>query len=197
MTGTRLESLNSSSSQGDSKNLLEIYTLGQFSVLRNGLLLSAASGRLSKAWELLLYLITNRQKLTPLETIHEILWPDEDCADPKKNIKNLVHRLRKTIDVEGESAIIYSQGCYRWNTGIPYWLDAEVFESLCQEGLSLSGSEPAEAVSLYKKALSLYRGDYLPEFSGESWVVPARRYFHQLFVSSVLDLLNLYKEAGD
>ncbi len=197
MAGTGKEGFESGAHGVAAENMLEIHTLGQFYVLKNGELLTAASGRLGKAWELFLYLVTHRQKLTPLEIIHENLWPGEESIDPKKNIKNLVHRLRKTLDQGGDSMIVYSQGCYRWNNNTDYWLDAEQFELFCQEARALSKSSPEEAADRYKEALKLYRGDYLPEFSQEDWVIHTRRYYHQLFLSSVLDLLNIYKLAGN
>ncbi len=178
---------------------LQINTLGQFSVYQGKDLLTAKHGRFNKSWELFLYLLTHRHKLTPLEKIYETLWPDEEWSDPKKNIKNLIHRLRKMINdgacTHNDAVIVYSQGCYRWNSNTDYYLDAEKFEQLCRDAGSLSETNAPEAVDKYKEALELYRGDYLPEFSDLDWVVPSRRYYHQLFLSSVLDLLKNYKTA--
>jgi len=178
---------------------LKIDTLGQFSVYQGGDLLTARHGRFNKVWELFLYLITHRNKLTPLDDIYGTLWPDEQWADPKKNIKNLVHRLRKMIDdtasSHNDAVIVYTQGCYRWNSNPDCWLDVEEFELLCGQAEAKSDSSSDSAVGTYKKALELYRGDYLPEFSGLEWVNPARRYYRQLFLNSVLELLKNYKVA--
>ncbi len=175
------------------KNSLEICTLGQFSVKRGGRHLTNTTGYLNKSWILFLYLITHRHKLTPLETIHELLWASEECPDPKKNVKNLVQRLRKILDIDNNTTIVYSQGCYRWNNNIPYWLDIEIFEALCHEARVLLKNDSRKAAAKYKEALDIYQGDYLPELSGEEWVIPARRYFHQLYIRSFLELLSIYK----
>ncbi len=190
----------SNSLPGKPQNRLEIYTLGQFSVRRNKELLSAKFGRLNKSWELFIYLITHRDKLFPVEVIQEALWPEEEYSDPSKNLRNQVHRLRKIIDPEQQadkySAVLYSHGCYSWNRDISYWLDVEAFENLCNQARSQAEKNPAEAMETYKNALSLYRGDYLPEFSYSEWVIPVRHYYRQLFIRSVLELLDLCKEVG-
>ncbi len=186
---------------GLSGNRLEICTLGRFSVKKDGVLLSAVTGRLSKQWELFMYLLTHKEKLSPVEDIQEALWPEGEFADPGKNLKNQVHRLRKKIDdpaiTNDSSAVVYSNGCYSWNRDTKYWLDTEVFEAYCAEARSLAGTDPSEAVVKYRQALSLYRGDYLPEFSQSDWVFPMRHYYRQLFLRAVLELLNLCMERKE
>ena len=71
---------------GETSNSLEIYTLGRFSVKKDGVLLSAVTGRLSKSWELFMYLIANRDKLSPVEAIQDAIWPDGESTDPGKNL---------------------------------------------------------------------------------------------------------------
>lgn len=180
-----------------SKDKLEIHTLGWFSVSLGKQLVTAGCGRFNKSWELLLYLITNRQKTTPVEVIHEAIWPDEDCPDPKRDVVNLVHRLRKNIDHEKgddhQSNVLYAYGSYCWNKSASYWLDVEAFEHLCADARNLVEKSPQQAIYKYKKALDLYRGDYLSEFTGYEWIIPARRYYHQLYVRSILDLIKIYK----
>jgi len=111
-----------------------------------------------------------------------------------------VHRLRKIIDAAleqtGDSAVIYSNGCYSWNSGIDYWFDAKTFEALCNEAHELVEDNPQLAALKYHEALSLYHGDFLPEFSLNDWVIPVRNYYRQLFLRSVIELLEICKKAG-
>ncbi len=194
-----IESDNQVLKENKTERGLKIYTLGRFSVYRGSENLSAKHGRFTKTWELFLYLITYRHKLTPLEKIYETLWPDEEWSDPKKNIKNMIHRLRKLIGdeetVTKNVAIVYSQGCYCWNCCSAYWLDVEEFELRCREAVELSEDNSISAVEKYKEALELYRGDYLTEFMELYWLAPARLHYHQLFLKSVLDLLKIYKKT--
>jgi len=189
------------SEPGAKGNRLEICTLGRFSVKKDDVLLSAVTGRLSKQWELFMYLLAHKEKLSPVEDIQDALWPEDEFTDPGKNLKNQVHRLRKKIDdapiTNNDSTVVYSNGCYSWNRATSYWLDAEVFEALCTEARSLADKDPAEAASKYREAISLYRGDFLPEFAQPEWVLPVRHYYRQLFLRSVLELLDLCMERKE
>jgi len=174
---------------------LEIYTLGQFSVCCDSHQISAESGRLGKLWELFMYLVTYRNKKIQAVVIQEVLWPDDKCLDPGKSLKNLVHRLRKKIDdclgLENVSAITFSQGCYSWNGNVSYRLDAELFEARCREARDLSEKEPLQAITKYREAFELYRGDYLPNLIYNDWVVPIRHHYRQLFLRSVFELIEI------
>lgn len=178
---------------------LEIYTLGQFSVCCGSQLISAESGRLGKLWEFFMYIITYRNKKIQSEVIQEVLWPVDNCSDPGKSLKNLVHRLRKKIDgrlgLENSTAITLSQGCYSWNGAVSYWLDAELFEALCREARDLSEKEPLQAVTKYREAFALYRGDYLPNLIYNDWVVPIRHYYRQLYLRSVFELIEVCEKG--
>ena len=186
-------------SAGSKEGKIEIYTLGNFMVCKGGQPLSAKSRRLNKSWEFFLYLITYSGKNVPLEAIQEAIWPEGEHPDPMRSMKNIAHRLRKIIDSgedqNGDSSIIYSNGCYRWNSAIAYWWDAENFETLCIEAHSLVKKNTQLAALKYQEALCLYRGDYLPEFTSSDWVIPVRNYYRQLFLRSVIELLEICKQA--
>lgn len=181
--------------RANSRVTLEIYTLGQFSVHCDNHQISAESGRLGKLWELFMYLVTYRNKKIQAEVIQEVLWPEDNCSDPGKSLKNMVHRLRKKIDdclgLENGSAITFSQGCYSWNGNVSYRIDAELFEALCSEARDLSEKEPLQAITKYREAFELYRGDYLPNLIYYDWVIPIRHYYRQLFLKSVFELIEI------
>lgn len=185
---------------GNREVQFKVYTLGNYLVLKGGEPLSAKSGRLGKTWELFIYLISQKGKNIPAETIHEVIWPEGDNSDPARSIKNSVHRLRKIIDNDGnkngESIIVYSNGCYKWNNTLEHWLDVEVFEALCNEAHDLVDDNPQLAAQKYREALRLYNGDFLPEFTSNYWVTPLRNYYRQLFLRSVIELIGICKKAG-
>lgn len=176
---------------------LEIYTLGGFQVCCGEQKLFSESRRSQKTGELLMYLITHRQKLVLPETILESLWPEKEYANPKSVMKNLVYRLKQKMDdsrVPGARSIIsYSYGCYGWNPSVPCWVDADAFEALCGEARALAGRDPLGAIEKYRQALSLYRGDYLPECHYSDWVLPARHYYRRQYLRSAAELLSLQK----
>ena len=182
----------------ENQKQLEIYTLGRFQVKFGEQTFFNDNTRSHKMSDLFMYLITQQGKQTSSETILEALWPDHEYSNPKNVLKNMVYRLKKTmLDYQvpdAKSLIVYSYGGYSWNSQSDYWLDTEAFETLCRKARNLAKADPHQAVDLYREALSLYRGPYLPECHYSDWVLPKRHYYRQLFVRSVSELLALQKE---
>lgn len=186
---------------GNKEAQFKIYTLGDYLVFKEGKQLLVKSSKIGKPWELFAYLISHPDKKIPAEIIHEDIWPGGENPDPVRRIKNSVHRLRKIIDnyegKNGESTIIYSNGCYSLNRNVSCWLDILAFEDLCSKAYYLSNNNPSSAVKKFLEALSLYRGDFLPGLSLNDWVIPLRNYYRQLFVRSVIELIEIYKKANN
>ncbi len=174
---------------------LEIFTLGQFVVRRGSDIISGENKRSYRIWELCKYFITKRDKPTYSETIMEDLWPDRDYSDSKQALRTQIYRLRMLLDrkdtPEEYSCITFSGGAYALNKNTGYWLDAQEFESLYNEAVHTTLKNPNSAIEKYKKAASLYKGDYLPEISYAEWVIPVRNYYNHLYIQLVLDLTAL------
>lgn len=178
---------------------VKIFTLGQFLVQRNDVIISKDTARSYRLWELFKYLITNRDKEIYSEVILENLWPEQEYADPRHTLRTLIYRLRQVLDGKSagteQSYIKFAHGTYSWNSEQPYWLDVEAFEQLAREGQDLSITNPHEAIQRYLAALSLYKGDYLAELAYSEWVIPIRNYYHRLYLQSVLDLIALLEKS--
>ncbi len=187
-----------SGSQSNEK--LEILTLGQFQVKRGEMVLSDNSQRSYRLWELLKYLITHREKAIFSDSIIEHLWSDQDYTDPKHALRTQVYRLRQMLsgsDKEEAPYIAFANGCYRWNTESLYWLDVDEFEQMVDQAQALADQhQPTEAIECYRRAVALYRGDYLPESSFNEWVIAARNYYHRLYMQGVFELIEMLKSAG-
>lgn len=178
-------------------NKLEIYTLGTFVVKQGNQMLSEDSGRSQRLWGLFKYLLTQRSKSVPPEELMETLWAEEEHERSDSAVKTLVYRLRRTLNGESpnnsESQYInFSQGGYTWNNQSDYWLDSEVFENYCLRARKASGDEEKE--ECFRRALDLYKGDYLPEYAYNEWVVPVSNYYRRLYLESVLSLIDLLKK---
>ena len=179
-------------------NSLKIYTFGRLKVYHGNTLISDEFGRSKKIWDLFIFLITHRHKQVSPEVIAEALWPDQNYANPSGSLKNLVHRLRKRIDLDSSnnasSLIISNYGCYGWNLNYPYWLDVEVFDRDILEAKKNILQDPELACRHFQKALKLYHGDYLAESTYTDWLLPIRHYYRQLFIESAAQLLDLLKD---
>jgi two-component SAPR family response regulator len=182
------------------KERLEIFTLGRFMVKCGDRLISEQSNRSYRIWDLFKYLVTYRDRGILPEVILENLWPGQEFSDPKRALRTPIYRLRQLLtpasgDSDGSSFISFSQGCYKWNTKAEYSLDVQEFEALCQRGQMIAQDNPAEAIETLKKAVSLYKGDYLPECLYYEWTLPVRNYYRRIFLQSSLDLCRLLKNA--
>ncbi len=180
---------------------LKIYTLGRYQVFYKDSQLSIEHGRSRKIWDLLMYFISHSDKIVAPDAIVEALWPEQEYANLNSSVKNLVHRLRKHIETNYSKScgpfIISANGCYGLNSNYSYWLDAEVFESICIEAKELANNDSAGACAKYCQAFSLYKGEYLPDCSNIEWVQPLRQYYRQLFINSMKHLVTLLKEQGN
>lgn len=187
--------------ENESNNCLFIYTLGQFQVFKGDRLLSDTS-KSCRLWELFKFLITNREKVILPESVLEALWPDQSYVNPKHALRSLIYRLRQLLQdgaaISGDDCVItFSQGYYKFNARASgYWLDTEVFESLCQIARDCMDSDPEKAIGCLQEALVLYKGEYLPECSYQDWAVQVRYYYHRLFIRAALDLSQLLFNAG-
>lgn len=176
---------------------LEIYTLGTFVVKQGDKILSEDSGRSQRLWSLFKYLLTQRGKSVPSEDLMETLWAEEEHERTDSAVKTLVYRLRRTLNGEPANSpefqyIAFSQGGYTWNSQSDYWLDSEMFESYCEMARKASGDKEKE--EFFRKALGLYKGDYLPEYAYNEWVVPVSNYYRRLYLESVYGLIGLLKQ---
>lgn len=176
-------------------SILKIYTLGQFQVRQGDKKISESSKKSYRLWNLFKYLITQRSKYVGPETLLEVLWADEDTGGNQQALRTLIYRLRKLLNHESQY-IIFTQGGYSWNSEAEYWLDVEEFESLYFRARESSKEDPHNAINLYQQAFILYKGDYLPEFSYNDWVMPIRNYYRRIYLDSIFEMAKLLKITG-
>jgi DNA-binding SARP family transcriptional activator len=171
--------------------ILTVRTLGTFSVARNGVPVSEASARSRKVWNIFKYLITNRHRITPVESLIDMLWEDGGPEDPLKSLYTLISRLRKQLGHDGGTEfILFRPGGYQWNTDAPVEFDAAVFEDLITQARNTA--DDGERLTLLREAIGLYAGDYLAESSAELWVQPVQGHYKRLYLRAVNQLADLY-----
>jgi len=176
-------------------DILTVKMLGGFSIERNGICVDDHSNRMRKVWLLLAYLIYSRSSRVTQDSLAALLggFGSDDAADPGGRIKAMFYRARTMLNQLGEDAghqlIRHRGGSYSWNTDVPLYLDVEEFDRLCCA--AADAEDDALRLDLYRQALSLYRGDFLPKLATEPWVMPINTYYHQMFLSAALRTLSL------
>lgn len=181
------------------ENNICVFTLGKFYISQYNQIITESSSRSKRMWEIFKFLLSNRGKTFFPESILERVLPESDYTDPSMVMRAQIFRLRQTFnskDAENSLTdnILLSQGCYSWEDNVEYWLDVDELEALVNEAGLLVDTKPDEAIKLYRKALALYKGHYLPELSFSEWIEPVRSYYRDIYLDCLFDLINLLKK---
>ena len=150
--------------------MLRIYLLGPFRVEHNGQSIPPQEWARPKDRSLLKLLALERGHLVPQDRLLDLLWPDLTPAAAANNLHVAVSRLRKVLDPLLPSTTSTSQVIRREEAGYtlpadtPVWTDLEEFRRRLGQGREWRRRGAwAPAVSAYRAAEELYRGDLFEE----------------------------------
>ena len=162
-----------------------VQTLGAFRVMVNGEEITKERWVSTKARDLLAYFITFRGERIPAERAFDALWQDR-AGRQKTAFHTALSRLRKALRGQESTVryILLENGEY-WLDTARFVLDVDEFEaSLKRAKESLA---PQDALPWYRKAVSVYKGEYLPSLYYE-WVFPEQRRLQQEHTNALLTL---------
>ena len=77
---------------------IQISMLGSFAIDNNGTKIEETANRSKKMWNLLGFIISHRNKHLSQTDYIDMLWPDEDSANPVNALKTLLSRSRHLLD---------------------------------------------------------------------------------------------------
>jgi DNA-binding SARP family transcriptional activator len=145
---------------------LRIRTLGQFTVSRGQQLVDENDWRREKARQLLQLLLVNRGQFMQREEIATHLWPDADETAAEQQFKVTLNTLHGVLEPgrppRSPTLFVQRRGsAYGLNPSAPILIDAALFEQLIS--LGEKNEDPMTALNDYRQALSLYRGDFIPD----------------------------------
>lgn len=171
--------------------MIYVHMLGEFSITAADKTISDQNNHSKKLWNLLEYLITFRNKEIAQSDLIDLLWSERESSNPIGALKTLMHRVRNMLKELGypKELIIQRRGTYSWNTNIPCTVDVDRFEKLCQDGSYISDQQLR--LEKYRKAIAMYKGDFLPKTSHEPWVVPISAYYHTMYLKIVKESIDI------
>ncbi len=179
---------------GDKKNRLNIFTLGRFDVIAGDENIFVKTSSYHKVWKLFKFLITKRENTPEIEVMMETLWPGQKVKDINHTFRNLIYRLKSVLKLNGnkkEEYINLREKTYEFNFNSDnYWFDALEFESLSLEADNQNRINYRDAIKIYKKAIPLYNGFYLPGLVYEDWTFYSRNFYHKRYIQDVRKLVN-------
>ncbi|MBI2919001.1 MAG: winged helix-turn-helix domain-containing protein [Chloroflexi bacterium] len=173
---------------------LRVQCLGSFEVWQGWD--KVGSWRSMKAKSVFKYLIAQRGRRVPKDELMETVWPECEPHSASDSLKVAVHSLRQTLS--DRSPVMFTEGRYAINPQLDLWVDADEFEHCWKEGRSLEAmGKPSEALTLYERCESLYRGDYLEEDVYEEWTFLRRESLKDTYLTVVSKLARGCMNAGD
>ncbi len=147
---------------------VRIYTLGRFEIIRDGKPLHFSGKEQKKPLEMLKVLIARCGRDVPKERLTDALWPDADGDQAGKSFEMTLSRLRRLL---GEDRIIVYRARQLSINPLYCWVDSL---ALAQH-FDRNQEVPVEqVVRLCNKAISLYKGAFLPSDPGLSSAVSCR-----------------------
>ena len=178
--------------------ILNVRMLGDFSITYDGRQVSFGKNTTTKAMKLLQILIYYGEQGIAREKLLNALYVREELADAANNLRVTAHRLKKMIIYAGlpeYDYIVIKKGVYRWNAPVPTVVDARKFQELYEEAQNCADTKQKE--ELLKQVCNMYRGEFLPEISGDEWVLLESVQYKKLYSNALKELCDGLIEKCD
>jgi LuxR family maltose regulon positive regulatory protein len=171
--------------EGEAAPYLQIYAFGEGQVIRDGQTLSSSDWQAAMAKELFFYILLHG----PLErdAIGVVFWPDLPAKKMRNSFHTTLHRVRRAV---GTQVVVAEEGSYLLGD-VSYWFDVEEFEALVTRARLLPPRD-WQAEDLWRRALALYRGDFLPEVE-RIWCVSKREALREMYIEALIGMGRCYE----
>lgn len=185
-------------STNDSQTL-HIRMFGEFSIENCNYQMTTSKQNGLTGFLLITYLLANRNSDVTTESLIDVLWPEEDIANPAGALRTLCYRTRKQLanffPTEDFDLLVRTNNIYSWNFDSPCRIDVYEFESFYHR--AVRESDPEKQFEYLEQAFEFYKGDFLPLFSHHSWVIFRNNYYGNLYVNCVNQMCHHLNEKKD
>ncbi len=171
---------------------IEIVSLGDFRIVRDGVPVEFSGRAPAKVLALLKVLIAMRGQNVSNAALIDALWSDEEGDAANNALGVAISRLRKVLGCS--DAILVSHERVSLNLK-RCWIDAIAFDRLV-ECFPDNGSDAA-AKQFIHRVLALYRGQFLPSDVGQRWSIQMRMRLRDRFVRFVERAGSRLEALGD
>ncbi|MDR1116904.1 MAG: hypothetical protein LBL09_01480 [Oscillospiraceae bacterium] len=166
--------------------MVKIYMFGEFRICIGDAVITDEINRSGMMWNLLAYLIVHRDRNILQSEFEDVLWPG-DSENSSSALKTLLYRTRLTLaPIIGEELrlILSQRGSYSWNRNLNCCVDIEEFSEVCYKLENETMSEE-DRFAAYRKAISLYKGVFLPKLAAQLWLRPISLHYHETYLKTV------------
>lgn len=169
---------------------LRVRTLGVETIERDGARIPTSEWRANAARELFLYLLFFGPETR--ERISLAFWPDSSLKRVRSNFHTTLYRSRQAL---GENVIMFVDELYQINPDIDLWCDAHELQTLTRQARLLPPRD-ARTEDLWRRAVDLYRGDFLPSFD-PNWAIPLRESLREAYIEALIGLGECARARND
>jgi DNA-binding SARP family transcriptional activator len=172
---------------------LRICLFGGFDVRRGEQVVSGLHGQ--KLQELFSYLLLNRARSIPRESLAGLLWDDRATPQSRKHLRQALWQLQTALDPASEPCrapvLLVEPDSIRVNQEVGLWLDVAVFEEAFASAQGVLAQQfDAPLVQRIQAAVQLYQGDLLVGRHQE-WCLGERERLQNMYLT-MLDKLTSY-----
>lgn len=177
-----------------------IQMLGQFTVSVDGQHLYFGENNKANFLKLIQVILLHHETGIAKRELIDYVFGYKELLDENNSLNNLLHQARTQLKksgmpgkryIEGKKGIYYPERLEEFT----FSYDFTDFRRLCQQALEASTAE--EKAALYAQANRLYRGELLPDFSTENWVILESIRLKESYDELVRFLGDFYREKQD
>lgn len=199
---TILYSLGLSSLKSHPGYQLRVQMFGSFHIWRGSHEIPAGAWRREKARQLFQLLVMNSPGALERDQLVELLWPDADADQGRRNFRVTLSTLQRVLvpehTRENDSIFIAREGSlYSLRLDADIWVDVKEFERLILQGENQDETQKEVKFKLFQKALMLYKGDFLQENIYEEWASRERERLLNVYLRTAESLAALFAEKRD
>jgi DNA-binding SARP family transcriptional activator/tetratricopeptide (TPR) repeat protein len=137
-----------------------------------------------QAIRLFAFLLLHRDRPLAREHVAFTLWPDDDEADARANLRRKLHLIVRALPAGSDPWILTTPTTIAWNATAPYRLDVAEFEDLSANAESLAAAD------------TLYGGDLLVDLY-DDWIARERDRLRAREVDNLLALITRHQQRRE
>ena len=156
----------------------------------------------TKSMKLLFILLHTGDQGIARKKLLESLFGEEELANEGNSLRVAMHRLKKQLIDLGlpeYEYIVSRKGIYYWDSPMKMEVDVVLFEQFISKALEEECEEIK--IELLKKAVDLYKGEFLQKLSKDEWVLKESLRYREMYFDALRQLCShlishkKYKEA--
>lgn len=179
---------------------IRICMMGDFEVYIGDVKMGDKVIKSRKGASLIQYLMAYRDEPVANTKLFEVLWSEEQSANPESALKTLVSRMRVILNgvLDGlGSCIVSTRGAYQWrmlpDMSVDYYEMVDLMKALeSRESLDEQTRDD------FKQLTQLYRGDLLQGHNAQcEWAVPRAVMLHGKYLQLIYNYIDMLKQVED